>query len=280
MEAKELMDFLGIEAENIDEFKGKFSGKYFTEKQVHASPEMISKFTGKTLGQIKHNILKAAREAEIPVTNNEFDESPIEDVFKTIYERTSQKYGTQIEELKGQIGKTGEEAIKPWQEKVQKYEQSLADEKRAKKEIADQFENFKKESEGQIKSTRINYFKKDLLTSIDYAPGIDDLKRKGWESHIAEHFRFDFDENDSPIITDKDGNKIKNPKKADEWLSPKDVLTQEADKLGLLKKNPQGGRPAFQPPVSQPTQQPGQQQTPPMNPTKRNRLAPGMEKYL
>ena len=280
MEAKELLDFLGIEAEDLDGFKSQFGTKYYTEKQIHDNKDLIGKFTGKTLSKVKQNVLKQAREADIPFTNNEFDDVELEEIVKTLDSRRSESYNTQLTELKSQIGKSGEEAIAPYKEKLTKFEQALADEKKAKVEIMGQFDQFKAESAGQIKSTRIDYFKKDLMTSIDYDPLAikDELKKMGWESHVSSNFKFDFDENDQPIILDKSGSKIKNPKKADEWLSPKDVLTAEADKLGLIKKNQQGGRPAFVPPA--PGGTPAAAPAGTENPLKRSKLAPGMEQYL
>lgn len=287
MEAKELLDFLGVEATNLDEFKTQFSGKYFTEKQIHSDKSLLGKFTGKTLSQIKKTILNEAREAEIPFTQGEFDEMELEGVFKTLRTRQAEMFGGKLTELQAQVGKSGEEAVKPYLEKISKYEQSLADEKKAKQEIAEQFNQFKGEAEGRIKSTRVDYFKKDLTSDIesafDVAAKKDELKMKGWRSHISENFRFDFDEHDQPVILDKNGSKIKNPKKADEWLSPKDVLKEEADKLGLIPKNPQGGQPAFRPagmPQTGPAKMPAQAVMPQSEGVKRNKLAPGMEQYV
>lgn len=282
MEAKEILDYLGIEAADLDAFKAAHGSKYLTEQQIHADKKLLGKFTGKTLGGIKGDILNGYRELEVPFTQSEFDEMPLVDVVKTLNQRREEKFTGIETELKGQIGKTGEEAIKPYTEKISKYEQSLADEKKAKKDIADQFETYKAEAAGKIKQTRIDYFKKDLVTSLDYDPLQikDELKREGWNSHIDKNFKFDFDENDNPIILDKAGSKIKNPKKADEWLAPKEVLTMEADKLGLIKKNPQGGQPAFRgtpPPANIPGTPPPQNTPPPAS--RGNRLAPGMEQY-
>ena len=283
MDGKELLDFLGIEATNLDEFKDGFSKKYYTEKQIHDNKDLLGKFTGKTLKKIKQAILNKAREKEIPFTQADFDAvDVIEDVFDALASKQAETFTSKLSELQSQVGKGDEEKIKSYTEKISAYERSLQDEKDAKKTIAGDFEKFRQETEGKIKSTRIEYLKKDVLGAIPYdsIQMKDPLKAKGWESHVAENFKFDFDEHDNPVILDKSGSKIKNPKKADEWLSPKEVLTAEADKLGLIPKNPQGGQPAFRPPVLPPSGspqiiQPGNG-APAQN---RNKLAPGMEKY-
>lgn len=287
MEAKELLDFLGVEATNLDEFKTQFSGKYFTEKQIHDDKKLLGKFTGTTLKKIKQTVLNDFREAEVPFTHGEFDDMELEGVVKTLRSRQAELFTGKINEVQSQIGKGAEEIEKKYQEKLSKYEQSLLDEKNAKKAVAEEYEKFKGEAEGRIKSTRVDYFKKDLTSDIesafDVAAKKDELKMKGWRSHISENFRFDFDEHDQPVILDKNGSKIKNPKKADEWLSPKDVLKEEADKLGLIPKNPQGGQPAFRPPVNMQQGQPkmpAQAVIPQSEGVKRNKLAPGMEQYV
>ena len=282
-ELKEALDFLGFES--IAQLKEQFPKKYFTKSQVYENKELLGEFTGKTLKKIKDTVLKGYREKDVPFTHNEFEDVPLEEVVITMHSRQEEKYAPIINDLKSQIGKTGEEAVKPYLEKISKFEQSLLDEQKAKKEIANQFDQFKQEAEGRIQSTRIDYFKKDLMTSIDYDPMImkDDLKRKGWESHVSENYKFGFDEHDQPVIMDKTGSKIKNPKKADEWLTPKDVLSSEAERLGLTKKNQQGGNPApkFQPQTQQRPQTAFTPQAPTDQapPVKRNRLAPGMDQY-
>lgn len=289
MEAKELLDFLGVEADSLDTFKEKFQGKYFTEKQVHSDKTLLSKFTGKTVQKMKQNILNKFREQDVPFTQSEFDDMELEEVVMTMDARKQEKMDGVMNELKGQVGKSGEEAIKPWQEKVSKLELSLSDEKKAKTEIFNQLEENKKSFEGKIKDTRIQYFKKDLLTSLEYDSEAikDPLKKKGWEAHVESNFKFDFDEEDKPIILDKTGSKIKNPKKADEWLSPKEVLQSEADTLGLTKKNQQGGQRAFtqqSPGVTTPqtgfTPNRVNQQADNLPSPRTNKLAPGMEQYL
>lgn len=283
MEGKELLDFLGIEATNLDEFKEGFSKKYYTEKQIHDSKDLLGKFTGKTLKRVKQAILNKAREKDIPFTQADFDNvEMVEDVFDLLTTKQAETFGAKLTELESQVGKGDEEKIKTYTEKISKYEQSLKDEQLAKKQIAEQFEKFKGEADTKIKSTRIDYFRKDLMTSIPYDATAmkDPLKAKGWESHVSENFKFDFDEHDNPVILDKTGAKIKNPKKADEWLSPKDVLTAEADKMGLIPKNPQGGQPAWRPPVPPPVNgtPPPITTTPPT--LNKNKLAPGMEQFL
>lgn len=285
MEGKEILDFLGVEANNLDEFKAQFGTKYYTEKQIHDDKTLLGKFTGKTIAKIKANVLKEAREEEIPFTNNEFDDADIETVVKTIKARKDEIWNGKMEEVKAQVGKSGEEAIKPWQEKLTKYEQALADEKKAKQEIASQFDQFRQEADGKIESIEVNYYRNDLINKInsklDPVAIKDPLKMEGWNATISKSVKFAKDENGVIQAFNPAGEKFKDPKKADRWLTPDEVLINLADSNNLIPKNPQGGQPAFRQP-GLPPQGPG---TPPPAqpariPGKGNRLAPGMEKYL
>jgi len=281
LKAQEILDYMGFsDVKSIDELNASFKNKYYTKKEFLDNKDLRDTVTGITFTKIKQNMVAKAREAEIPFTKSELDDLTVEEIFDLFKDRQAEMWSTKLAEVQGQIGKSGEEAIKPYQEKISKYEQSLADEKKAKAEIAGQFEQFKKESDGMIRSTRVQYFRKDLTSDIennfDPLTKKDELKMKGWNSHISENFKFDYDEQDNPIILDKTGSKIKNPKKADEWLSPKEVLLAEADKLGLIAKNQQAGKPAFTGQPAPSNNQPVQ----PANPAQKSRLAPGMDKYL
>jgi hypothetical protein len=206
---------------------------------------------------------------------------------EAVVTKLREQHESNVSELKGQIGKSGEDAIKPWQEKYSKVEASLNDEKRAKQEIFNQFEAYKSESDNMVKSVKLSYDKAKVLGAIPYDQQImkDDLKREGWESHVDKNFKWDYDEHNQLIVTDKNGNKFKNPKKADEWLSPLDVMKAEADAKGLIPKNQQGNRPAGALPPGMPpppasvktaftpaTTEPGKPE--------RRKVAPGMEQYL
>lgn len=294
---EDLLGYLGDQFKDvadIDDFKGRFGKTYFTEKQIHSDKDLLSRFTGRTFGHLTKKIKDYAKELELELEEGTFTDQEPEKAIRAIGAKLSERAESQINELKGQIGKGGEEAIKPWQEKVAKYEASLNDERKAKKELAAALEAEKLNAANTVKTFKVGYAKKDVMTSLGYDATVmkDDLKRKGWESHVNENFRFDFDEHDQFIITDKEGNKIKNPKKADEWLAPKDVLAMEADKLGLLPKNPQGGKPAGSagwtpPPAGAPTAPGslGQAFRPaastPANgePVKGRRVMPGMEQF-
>lgn len=246
---EEILGYLGDQfkdVESMDDFKGKFGKQYYTMSQIHESKDLLKKVMGRTFGTITGNQKQIAKKYEIEIEDGVFADQDPEKATESILEAYAKKQETIVNELKEQIGKTGEDAIKPWKEKLDKYELSLNDQKKMTKDLADALEKEKQNAANTVKTFKVGYAKKDVMTSIGYDTTVmkDELKRKGWESHVEENFRFDFDESDQFIVTDKAGNKIKNPKKADEWLAPKDVLTFEADKLGLLPKNHQGGNPA------------------------------------
>lgn len=285
---KEFITFVGVdEAKTIDEAKAKFSGQYYTEKQIHDDPKLLGKFTGKTIKRIKQNIISKARERDIPFTQSDFDNVElIEDVFDQLATKQAETFGGKITELQGQIGKTGEEAIKPYKDKIDQYERSLTDERKAKKDIADEYEKFKGDMDGKVKTIENKYYKNDLLGKVnkqlDQVKLKDPLVKVGWESTIDSNVKFDKDEHGEFQAFDLNGQKFKDPKKADRWLSPEEVVMKFADPAGLIPKNPQGGQPAFRPPVPPPfgTQPPAAAQPPAGAVPNKNRLAPGMEQYL
>jgi len=236
--------------------------------------------------KIKQAILNKAHEKHIPCTQGDFDSvDMIEDVFDQLATKQAESYGAKMTDLQSQVGKGDEEKIKGYTEQISKYEQSLKDERDAKKTIAKQFDDYRNEQDGKVKSIHLGSYKEKLLSSIGYDPNQmkDPLKAEGWNAFVDKNYKFDYDEHGKPAMFNMDGSRIKNPKKADEWMPDKDVLSARAEEFNLLPKNQQAGQPAFRPPVPPPTGsqpppfQPPAPGTPP--PTHRNKLAPGMEQY-
>jgi hypothetical protein len=82
------------------------------------------------------------------------------------------------------------------------------------------------------------------MGKLKLKPGVSDLEREGFNSFVDKSFRFDFDDKDRAMVMDAEGNRIRSEKKADEWKSPDEVLTEAARKYNLLADNPKAGQPA------------------------------------
>ncbi len=253
MELKDLTSWLGIEADNMDAFKEEFAKKYFSEDQVFKDKEILSKFTGKTLGKITGTIAQIGRAQGIEFEKPEIEGKPVEDIVNLFLNKQADSFNSKIKELETLSKSGGEEKVKEWVTKYEKLEGKYRDTEEALKKTATDFDGYKQTAAEQIKGVKLDYVKEQLWGGANFAPGTDTLKIKGFKADFNEKYRIDLDETGSPFISDITGKRIQNPNKHSEFLSPFDVLSTEMEKAGLSVKNKNAGQPAFVAPAQSPT---------------------------
>jgi hypothetical protein len=246
MEIKDVTSWLGIEADNIESFKEAFAKKYFTEDQVFKDKDILSKFTGKTLGKITNEVSKIAKAHGIEFEKSEIEGKPLEDIANHFFNKQADTFNAKIKELESSAGAGNDERLKEWQSKYEKLEGKWRDTESALKKTAEDYEGYKKTAGEQIKGVKLDYVKEQLWGSASFAPGTDALKIKGFKTEFNEKYKIDLDETGAPYIASIDGKRIQNPNKHSEFLAPQEVLSIEMEKAGLNIKNQQAGRPVFQ----------------------------------
>lgn len=263
MEAKDIFESLGLDpVDSKEKFLESFKAKYFTKEQ--ATDTLLKEMVGKKFTKAKQAILNKAREEDIEFTQSEFEDKPIEDVAYEIASRKASKYEAKLKELEAKAGQSGEEVVKEWKEKYEKATKRASDEEQLRKTLAGEFEGYKTQAATAQKGIKLDYFKTELLkkTRDKFKPKVSDLELEGFESRISKSYKFDFDDQGNPFATDATGNRIRSAEKADQFMTPDDILLSEAKKLNLLPETPNAGKPVgtFTPPVHPFT--PGQQPAP------------------
>jgi hypothetical protein len=245
MEIKDVTSWLGIEADSIESFKEAFEKKYFTEDQVFDNKELLSKFTGKTLGNITRQLSNIGRAQGIEFQKPEIEGKPIEDVVNLFLNKQADQFNGKIKELETHAGSGSDEKLQEWVKKYEKLEGKYRDTESALKKTAEDFEGFKQTASEQVKSVKLDFVKEQLWSTANFAPGTDPLKLKGFRASFNESYKIDLDETGAPYIADVSGKRIQNPNKHSEFLGPQDVLNLEIEKHGLSVKNQRAGQPAF-----------------------------------
>lgn len=244
IDPKEALEYIGFtDAESLDDFKVKFHEKYASdEKVVHE--KYVKPAIGKLMGKVKQNLLNKAREEGLEFTLSEFDDKELEDVHSLIAEKKASRYKTELEELRG---KGGDELVKKWQEQAEKASKRATEEENLRKSLATEFDAFKSQASQQVKSVKVGYLKTDLMGKIALKPGIKPLEKEGFNAYVDKTYRFDFDDQDRPVVMDEEGNRIRSEKKADEWKTPEEVLIEAAKKYEIFAENPKAGQPVGMP---------------------------------
>ena len=257
MEAKDIFEAIGLEpAATKEDFLKAFQGKYYTAEQ--AKENLLKPMVGQKFTKVKQNILAKMKEEGIEFTHNEFEDKILEDVAFEYASRVRKSTDGKIKELELKVGQSGTEVVKEWEEKYNKAAQRAADEERLRKELAGEYEGFKKSALDSQKNIKLDYYKNDVLKKIKekFSEGKrkDELAMEGYESRVSKLYKPDFDDQGNPFVTNDKGERIRSADKADQFMSYEDVLLLEAKKLNLLPETPAAGKPvpSFTPPVNHP----------------------------
>jgi hypothetical protein len=284
MEAKDILGYLGIdEVNSLDDFKAKLHEKYLPVSDEKAAYDRFVKpALGKHSNVVKQKMLNHARELGAEFTLSEFDELDNLETFKTLTDKVTGKFKSELESLKQKAGANGDDVVKEWQEKFDKAQKRASEEENLRKQLASEFETFKGHAHSQVKDVKRNYLRTDLMSKIKFKPNITELEKEGFNSYISSNYRLDFDDQEKPIVLDASGNRIRSEKKADEWKAPEEVFVEAAKKFNIFAENPQSGKPVPQG-VGQPTPQAGQPartQYQPPAPSGKRRVNPMFDNLL
>ena len=216
-----------VEFEDLDTFKSELAKKYVSREIAADDEDIRNKVTGKTLGTLETKFKR-----QFGLTEEEVKGKKLSDLF----ELAEGKQKGLIEDLQAQIKEPGQTP-----EEIKALRAELEDARKRSKEqeqLASELNVKLQESEGEF-NTRIHKYMAEMelnkiKTSIQWADSANSYARKGFEIDIAEKFNFALSEG-KLIVTDKEGNQIKN-EKGTGYLSPDELMKTEAEKAGLLKK--------------------------------------------
>lgn len=233
LETKDILEALdlGDDVTTLDQLKEKHSKKFVTLSSAHENEEIKSKVVGKVLGSLTTHAKKA-----FDLTPDEIKDKKLEEVL----EIASSKYKNKFTELETSSKKGKDELVIDLETKLEKYKKDALEFKSAadlaSKALQEKEGLFEEEKKGWKRNSLFDTVKKDLDKEL--ISDIDPLKLKGFNTEIAEKYIFEVDETGEALaVYNKDKTRVQDPKKLGSFLSPKDLLVQEASKNKLIKMN-------------------------------------------
>lgn len=227
-----LSEFLGIgkEYESEDEFRATFE-KEFIRKSLAPDPERIK---GETFGKMRTAFTQLFREMGIDITKSEWEGDALE-VAKDKILGYRESLNEKIKELEQRAEEPGKE-LEILQEKLNKREQKLKDIETLHKQTLSEFDEYKSQSIQKEKSWKINTvmdsIRKDIPWSSDRAEQDEVYFNHKWN----EKYKVDLDDDGKPVLLNKEGERIPNPKTTGTFLDPKEAALSLATELGQVKK--------------------------------------------
>jgi hypothetical protein len=246
MEINDLLTYLDIKAETADEFKKKFDEKY-VRKDAAIDYEKLNAEIGKVKGSIETALKQKAKAFGVDFSSDEVKDKKIEELMELVFKKITENADLAIKTAKDEAKKARPQEIQELLDKLSKLNDKVRQYEEINAALKKDMELKEQEFSGKIKDIKRNLQVESLWNAIKFRSDIDQLQIKGFKAEVMENYRFDLNEKDELVITDKDGKYIPSMSKHGAIKSPHEVITELAMKHKILSTNKDEGRRAFVP---------------------------------
>jgi hypothetical protein len=246
IEAVELLKYAGIDPEKFDKiedakeaFDTNFIKKDGIKDFLIKQPEYADPIIGKRMSIVERKTFSLLEEAGIDT--EQFKGKKVEEIF----DAALPTFKETIANYKKSATSGNDEKIKELSESLEKYKSKVKDTESLLNTTKTEFEKFQENIKVEKKTNAINDYFGKAFSSIDFSPEADELKKEGFKSVISKKYGLDLDEEGKPyVFSAETKERIKDPEKHGSFMDFDKILKLEAEKLGVIKKNPYSGKPA------------------------------------
>lgn len=242
MELKDIFEYTGINAEevkSIDDFKKAFDEKFTTLDSAKAE-------LGRRVGSIDTEIKRAYRNHGIEFDQDEIKDKKVEEWIASGLEKLKGSYETKLKELESKVGggssKDAEKLKAEYEGQIQSWQKKYSELDGLHKSSIEELTGKLSEKDNQLKTVKLDIHKKNLMGQLKFKQGMSDLERRGFEATLSEKLRFDFDDKGDFIVTNANGDRIKDGSKHGEFADPLSAVKNIAVESGVWETNPHGGK--------------------------------------
>lgn len=239
---KEVSDFLALEGiESVDDFKTKFGESFIRRDKVMDDEDLKAKFTGRIAGMIETVVRRVTKEKTgVEIAEADIADMKWEEVVDHGLTKSLEAKDAKITELEANSSGDDSAKVKNLQKDLATMTAKHEDEKTLKDDAITKYTDLETSSGDKIKGIQLDTLKKDLSRNLKISDGVDPLKKKGFISEMNEKYKLTLggDDNDTLVITDTKGDKIKSDKVSGEFLSPAEVYEKESIDAKIYSLSP------------------------------------------
>lgn len=234
MDFKEILTTLDLPADidSMDKFKEHFQKKFVSKATAWDDEDIRKKATGQVTGILTRKIA-----AEFELSDEDLKEKKIEDIISL----SSSKYKSKIEDLTKEGKKDYDQKLADYETKTERLKKEAMEFKAQNEGLVKTYSEKENEWKTEKKNWAINsvFSKAKESVSVNFNSDVDDLKKLGFDTLIANKYKFDLSETDGEILVyDKSTNKrVENTDKLGSFYSVEEILKKEAAVAGLIKMN-------------------------------------------
>ena len=259
IESKDILSYLGIEADSLDKFQENFTTSFIKKDPniIADEKDLYAKILGKKTGVIESAMKRALKRNGIEIKADEIKDAYTEDAIEYAIDKTFKTNFEKVKTLEEQLSKGTDEKHKTLLSDLEKIKNDYNVLISSNTSLKTEYDTYKNTAESEKKNIKKSIFEEKLLNAIEWASTAKDneLIKEGFISKVKKNFNFDLDDNGDFIVTDTKGNKIANPKVNSTFKSPIEVVKEFGIENNVWAINPHDQKP--KPVVRQePAQQP------------------------
>jgi hypothetical protein len=243
-QALELVNFLDIDAPDLETAKTNFGATYFT-KDSFLSTEAGKAFIGQWEGTRATKFARIFKKFGVDIPNELTKGKNPEEIAEKGLELFNDVHEAAKGDLEKKYAGTGDEKYKTLEEKFKALESKIPQYENQVTEYKTKLENTLAEGQGKIKEFKLKTESDNIWKNFKFKPVTEykspkeaELIQSGFKSTIQSKYKLEFDENEKLVIKTSDGNLIPNPGKAAAFLTPDEVLQKEGIDAGVISINP------------------------------------------
>lgn len=239
---KELLNYIGVEVNENEEpkwhdVKKVFDEKFIPKSQIMERDDIIKPIKDQAYGEAMKRAEIAfqtgLKKTGLDITHSEFDQ----------FQRAEEKFDFGLKKLAETVKLQNDGIDEATKQKLQDL-QSEAD--RFKNEygtVKNQFDEFRAQVEEREKQRVINDYQDKLFSSIKWKENANDLEKTGFREVFKSQYKFVLNDDNNIELRTKDGERIANPERADEYLKPEQIVEKAAKDAGVWNTKPHEGKP-------------------------------------
>lgn len=258
----ELSDFMGVKGDSLDDFKSAFEKKFIKIDAIDDNKEIVNRIYGDRIGSVETKAKSLLKKAGVEFSEEDLKDKKVEDIMELGFGKLSTTHEDALKALKDSAGKTDSEAMTELQGK---YETLVTSSKKDFDELnglhgdlKTAHDKLKTDSATEKTTWQKNSQLGDIDKSIDWATETEFFKerKQSFMGDFAGKYNTKLSDEGNILITDKEGNRIKNEDKAGEHMTYTDMLKKEAVEAKLIKTNAHSqGKPPVTPKANEPKDQ-------------------------
>lgn len=256
-DAVKALEFLGVDAENLDGFKTKFAEGYIpvsrVEQYVKDEPDgkIKNAIIGNTVGQFNDAVSSVAKRFEIDLSSEDFKglEKQSEKL-KKLAEVVHNKIEGERQTFKSGLPDL-EKVNKEWETKVSKIQKEKESIESLLNTTKTEFEGFKTEVVTKEKNSKKDSYWNKSFGSLKFSKETDDLKKEGFATKFRSKYDIDIDDKGNEFVIEREsGKKLPSKKNAGNFAGLDELLELEAlNYKGLLDMTPTQQQQQTKPPI-------------------------------